>query len=62
MSLFFAYIVLVGHIHYSIDVAAAPFITYGVYQFARYFFDGDYDYFKKECAENKPVQAIKILD
>jgi hypothetical protein len=33
-SLFFAYIVLIGHIHYSIDVFAAPFITYGVYALA----------------------------
>ncbi|RUR11150.1 phosphatase PAP2-related protein [Legionella sp. km772] len=44
-SLFFGYIVLAGHIHYSIDVAAAPFITYGVFHFAKYFFALDYGYF-----------------
>lgn len=43
MSIFFAYTVLAGHIHYSIDVVAAPFITYGVYQFSRVFFAKDYN-------------------
>lgn len=47
-SLFFAFIVLAGHIHYSIDVAAAPFITYSVYQFAQYFLAADYEYFKRD--------------
>lgn len=30
-TLFFATIVLLGHVHYSIDVFAAPFITYGIF-------------------------------
>ena len=46
-SLLFSYTVLVGHIHYSIDVFAAPFITYGIYQLSRYFFARDYDFFEK---------------
>lgn len=33
-SVFFAVVVLLGHIHYSIDVASAFFITYGVYHLA----------------------------
>lgn len=34
---FFAAIVLLGHLHYSIDVFSAPFIAYGVYTWmARY--------------------------
>lgn len=41
-SIFFGLIVLMGHIHYSIDVLSAPFITYGVYQLARTFFSTDY--------------------
>lgn len=34
-SAFFAVIVLLGHIHYSIDVASAYFITYTIYIIAR---------------------------
>lgn len=43
-SIFFAYIVLAGHIHYSIDVFAAPFITYGVYSLSRVIFSRDFQY------------------
>ncbi len=56
-TLFFAYIVLAGHIHYSIDVAAAPFITYCVYQFALYFFSEDYAFFKRGLS-NEIKQAL----
>lgn len=41
-SVIFAVTVLLGHLHYSIDVFAAYFITYGIYHIARYFFDQDY--------------------
>lgn len=34
----FAVIVLLGHLHYSIDVAAAYFITYSIYHLALHFF------------------------
>lgn len=47
-SILFAYIVLAGHIHYSIDVFAAPFITYGIYQFSRFAFAKDYSFFVQE--------------
>lgn len=47
-SIFFSYIVLSGHIHYSIDVFAAPFITYGIYQFSRFVFTKDYSFFEQE--------------
>ena len=40
-SLFFATIVLLGHYHYSIDVLAAFFITYGVYQIVEWLFPRD---------------------
>lgn len=45
-SIFFAYVVLAGHIHYSIDVFAAPFITYSIYQCSLFVFAKDYEYFK----------------
>ncbi len=37
-SAFFAVVVLLGHLHYSIDVAAAFFITYTIYAIARWLF------------------------
>ena len=40
-SLFFATIVLLGHLHYSIDVAAAFFITYGIFDLAKWLFAKD---------------------
>lgn len=40
-SLFFATIVLLGHIHYTIDVAAAFFITYGIFHIAEWIFPKD---------------------
>lgn len=44
LTLFMGTEVLVGHQHYSIDVFAAPFITYGVYVFCReILFKVDYD-------------------
>lgn len=37
-SVFFATIVLLGHLHYSIDVLAAYFITYTIFHIAELFF------------------------
>ncbi|MFA6601767.1 MAG: phosphatase PAP2-related protein [Candidatus Paceibacterota bacterium] len=41
-SIFFGIIVLLGHLHYTIDVLAAFFITYTIYHMARKFFAEDY--------------------
>ncbi len=41
-SIFFGMIVLLGHLHYSIDVLAAFFIAYGVCDIAKYFFPSEY--------------------
>lgn len=38
LSVFFAAIVLLGHLHYTIDVAAAYFITYSIFHAAKMLF------------------------
>jgi hypothetical protein len=40
-SIFFGTIVLLGHLHYTIDVAGAFFITYGIYRLAQLAFKRD---------------------
>ena len=42
-SLVLSFIVLAMHLHYTIDVVAAFFFTYGVYKIAAYLFKKDYD-------------------
>ncbi len=44
-SAFFVIIVLLGHIHYSIDVASAFFITYGIYHIALWAFEREHKLF-----------------
>jgi hypothetical protein len=41
-SIFLSIIVILGHYHYTIDVAAAFFITYTIFVIARQFFAKDY--------------------
>lgn len=41
-SIFFGIAVLMGHLHYSIDVFAAYFVTYGVFKIAQKLFVADY--------------------
>jgi hypothetical protein len=41
-SVLFGASVLLAHVHYSIDVFAAPFIIYGVYKITERFFPKDY--------------------
>jgi len=42
LSLISAVAVLLAHIHYSIDVFAAPFMAYGIFKIAQYLFPRDY--------------------
>ena len=50
ISAFFGTSVLFAHIHYSIDVFAAPFIAYGVYRVAAKLFPADYALAVEEAA------------
>lgn len=42
LAVIFGISVLFAHIHYSIDVLAAPFITYSIYKLSQYLFKEDY--------------------
>ena len=42
-SAIFAVSVLLAHVHYSIDVLAAPFMTYSIFKFAEYMFQEDFN-------------------
>lgn len=48
LSFIFGASVLFGHIHYSIDVFAAPFITYSIFILSKKLFKGDYDLSRAE--------------
>ena len=45
-SLFFGAVVLMGHLHYTIDVVAAFFITYTIYSISCMLFKKDKEYFE----------------
>ena len=47
-SAVFGVVVLLGHLHYSIDVFSAFFITYSIYHIARWLFPKDYQLFHSE--------------
>ena len=45
LTLLFGSAALFGHLHYSIDVFSALFITYGIFNIAKTFFPKDYKFF-----------------
>lgn len=47
-SVVFGFIVLLSHLHYSIDVFSAFFITYSIYHIAIRLFQKDFDFFSLE--------------
>jgi len=48
LSFVFGISVLLAHIHYSIDVLAAPFMAYGIFRIAKYLFARDYELISKK--------------
>ncbi|MDE2040958.1 MAG: hypothetical protein KGI59_01025 [Patescibacteria group bacterium] len=42
LSLIFGVAVILAHVHYSIDVFAAPYIAYGIFKQSQYLFERDY--------------------
>jgi membrane-associated phospholipid phosphatase len=48
LSVFFGLIVLLGHIHYSIDVLSAFFITYTIWHVSEKLFPKDLQIFKSK--------------
>jgi hypothetical protein len=42
LAIIFGSAVLLAHVHYSIDVFAAPFMTYSIFKLAQYLFKEDY--------------------
>jgi hypothetical protein len=47
-SAMFAVVVLLGHLHYSIDVLSAFFITYTIFDICKFFFKKDWQWFNKK--------------
>ncbi len=58
-SLYFVVIVLWGHIHYSIDIASAFFITYGIYQIALWAFEREHSYFRSDIGIEAPQALLE---
>jgi hypothetical protein len=42
ISIIFGIAVLFAHVHYTIDVLAAPYMAYGIYKMSQYFFPEDF--------------------
>ncbi|HEY4513228.1 MAG TPA: phosphatase PAP2-related protein [Candidatus Paceibacterota bacterium] len=47
-SMVFAVVVLLGHLHYSIDVASAYFITFTIFHMCKFLFKKDWELFLKK--------------
>lgn len=55
-SVVFGIVVLLSHLHYSIDVFAAFFITYSIYHIAMKLFSKDYEFFTLEKDKNSTIK------
>jgi PAP2 superfamily C-terminal len=54
MSVFFGVVVLLGHLHYSIDVFSAYFITFGIFQISTRLFAKDYFLLNSRIPQRRP--------
>jgi hypothetical protein len=54
MSVIFGSAVLLAHVHYSIDVFAAPFMVYSIFKLAQFLFEDDYALIDKSAS---PLRA-----
>lgn len=62
-SFFFGVIVLLGHLHYSIDVLSAFFIAYGIFHIAEFLLPKERELFNSEISEDVPwIAAPAIRD
>ncbi|HTY39981.1 MAG TPA: phosphatase PAP2-related protein [Candidatus Paceibacterota bacterium] len=43
LAIVFGISVLLAHVHYTIDVLAAPYMTYAIFKLSQYFFEEDYE-------------------
>ncbi len=57
LSVMFGVVVLLGHLHYTIDVLSAFFISYGVYRLSRILFWEDLD---PDCEQQNIIKEYKI--
>jgi membrane-associated phospholipid phosphatase len=48
LSVLFAIVVLLGHLHYSIDVLSAYFITFTIFYICKFLFKKDWQLFLKK--------------
>ncbi len=58
MACIFGITVLLAHVHYSIDVFAAPFITYGVYKIAERLFPADFALVPDAAGRGEAVAVV----
>jgi PAP2 superfamily C-terminal len=50
LAFIFGVSVLLAHVHYSIDVFAAPFMAYGIFSMGKYFFKREYELIPKSVS------------